>query len=284
MLELQQYLFQASIGPVQSFIASARRTRDLWFGSWLLSELSRAAAQAVVDNQGDLIFPSNLQAENVANKIVATISREPRQVGDAVKAAVKARLDAIWQRARHEIRGELLDAQAVEGQIAALVECVWAAVPLGSDYADSRRRLEALLAARKATRDFGPATWGREVPKSSISGQLESVIPEDRYPRHQDTDKQKAAKITALWQNYGAGQAERLSAVDLLKRHGKKDDQDRFLSTSHVAALPFLVGLREHAGDRALQQTWQRYIAELKAQGLEIEYLDNSQQPLIGNC
>ena len=30
-----------SIGPVQDFIATARKSRDLYFGSWLLSELSR---------------------------------------------------------------------------------------------------------------------------------------------------------------------------------------------------------------------------------------------------
>jgi CRISPR-associated protein Cmr2 len=34
------YLMIIGIGPVQEFIASARRSRDLWFGSWLLSELS----------------------------------------------------------------------------------------------------------------------------------------------------------------------------------------------------------------------------------------------------
>ncbi|HTQ79571.1 MAG TPA: type III-B CRISPR-associated protein Cas10/Cmr2, partial [Thermoanaerobaculia bacterium] len=35
-----------TLGPVQDFIAAARRCRDLWFGSWLLSELSKATAQA----------------------------------------------------------------------------------------------------------------------------------------------------------------------------------------------------------------------------------------------
>ena len=36
------YLVNIAIGPVQEFIASARRSRDMWFGSWLLSELSKA--------------------------------------------------------------------------------------------------------------------------------------------------------------------------------------------------------------------------------------------------
>ena len=41
----QKYLISIAIGPVQDFIASARRSRDLWFGSWLLSELSKTAAR-----------------------------------------------------------------------------------------------------------------------------------------------------------------------------------------------------------------------------------------------
>ena len=39
-------LLAISIGPVQDFISAARKTRDLWFGSHLLSEISKAAARA----------------------------------------------------------------------------------------------------------------------------------------------------------------------------------------------------------------------------------------------
>jgi CRISPR-associated protein Cmr2 len=55
------HLMIISLGPVQEFIASARRSRDLWFGSWLLSELSKAAAcKVVLEHDGDieaLVFP-----------------------------------------------------------------------------------------------------------------------------------------------------------------------------------------------------------------------------------
>lgn len=30
------YVFTMALGPVQDFIAAARRTRDFWFGSWML--------------------------------------------------------------------------------------------------------------------------------------------------------------------------------------------------------------------------------------------------------
>jgi len=36
-----KYLFFASMGPVQSFIAAARKVRDLYAGSWILSEVAK---------------------------------------------------------------------------------------------------------------------------------------------------------------------------------------------------------------------------------------------------
>lgn len=41
---MSDYIVIISIGPVQSMIASARKSRDLWSGSWLLSELAKACA------------------------------------------------------------------------------------------------------------------------------------------------------------------------------------------------------------------------------------------------
>lgn len=56
------YLLRIHIVPVQEFITAARRSRDLWFGSWLLSELSKAAAAGIVDTQPAgldcLVFPA----------------------------------------------------------------------------------------------------------------------------------------------------------------------------------------------------------------------------------
>ncbi len=49
---MTSHLIEIHIGPVQDFIAAARRSRDLWFGSWLLSELSKAVAKAIADEAG----------------------------------------------------------------------------------------------------------------------------------------------------------------------------------------------------------------------------------------
>ena len=99
------HLLAISVGPVQEFIAAARRTRDLWFGSYLLSEISKAVARAVRDAGGELIFPhpnSDLTPEsesNVANVILAEI---PVDKGEPGELATKAKAAAIacWRRLR----------------------------------------------------------------------------------------------------------------------------------------------------------------------------------------
>jgi len=49
-----------SIGPVQEFIAAARRTQDLWMGSWILSYLSWKAMESLAEEFGPdvIVFPS----------------------------------------------------------------------------------------------------------------------------------------------------------------------------------------------------------------------------------
>src|SRR5690554_6335355 len=99
-------LLLVTIGPVQDFIGEARRTRDLRYGSHHLSELSRAAARALV-NDADLIFPpferddpglepclsmrrsDGKAPANVANKLLAEVPSGvgPHRLARAVREA-----------------------------------------------------------------------------------------------------------------------------------------------------------------------------------------------------
>lgn len=89
------HLLAISVGFVQEFIAAARRTRDLWFGSYLLSEISKSVAKCVRDQGGKLIFPhpaSDLQPGsrlNVANVILSELDAGNRKMvaANAKKAA-----------------------------------------------------------------------------------------------------------------------------------------------------------------------------------------------------
>ncbi|WP_083234961.1 type III-B CRISPR-associated protein Cas10/Cmr2 [Candidatus Marithrix sp. Canyon 246] len=45
------------LGPVQGFVAQARRTRDFWAGSFLLPWLAGIAMNSVKNQNGEIIFP-----------------------------------------------------------------------------------------------------------------------------------------------------------------------------------------------------------------------------------
>lgn len=54
---MENRYFHYSIGPVQSFVSQARRTRDFWGGSFLLSWLSAVSMRAVIAADGEIVFP-----------------------------------------------------------------------------------------------------------------------------------------------------------------------------------------------------------------------------------
>lgn len=266
------YLFQVGLGPVQSFIASARRSRDLAFGSSLLSELSKAAALQIVKLNGleSLIFPAPESEEvlyagtplNVANKIVALIHHSPDDLGRLVNDAIQQRLHGIRDAAYEKI--SLTDQRFAYTQIEDLVEFTWVAYPYEEGkYVEVRQQVEALMAARKNTRDFAHVTWGSNRPKSSIDGQLESVIPEEEYPNRKSSEKERFEKIDRLYKNYKAGPAERLSGVDLLKRNGATTWGTNFPSTSHIATLPFLQRLLLISDQKQARGKWHAYIEKV---------------------
>lgn len=66
-----------SLGPVQGFVAQARRTRDFWTGSFLLSWLTGQAINEVLNAGGEAIFP-NLENDDLMTAI--KLDRQPREI------------------------------------------------------------------------------------------------------------------------------------------------------------------------------------------------------------
>ena len=99
---MNRYILIQSIGPVQGFIAAARRNRDLWCGSWLLSEIAKAAALHLLRNKAELIFPAETDEKkltdknfSVGNKIQACVTAAD---SDAVRQLAAATAEAARQR------------------------------------------------------------------------------------------------------------------------------------------------------------------------------------------
>jgi CRISPR-associated protein Cmr2 len=252
---MSSHLLALSVGPVQEFIAAARRTRDLWFGSHLLSEISKAVARSVRMDGGELIFPSpngddELEPDtvlNVANIIVARLEGgDPRAVAQNAKCAAQAR----WRKFADDVFNDPNVRQAIRAniwneQVDDVVEYYAAWVPLEEkDYKNARERVMRLLVARKNCRDFRPAIGHAGVPKSSLDGLRESVLTEDRGRWGEQT--KRALRVR---------DGEQLDVVGVVKRAAA--GHRPYPSVSRIAADPWLRGL-ELADRQALGSACER--------------------------
>lgn len=71
---MNNVILNFSLGPVQGFIAQARKTRDFWTGSFLLSYLAGEAMAVILDSKGHLILPSVAKnKEDISDPILQAV-------------------------------------------------------------------------------------------------------------------------------------------------------------------------------------------------------------------
>ena len=183
-----KYLLQISIGPIQDFISAARRTRDLWFGSTMLSEIAKSVALSVKNSGGQLIFPAPKEDEDlqensnlsVANIILAefenTNGENLKIVSDKALSAAKERLNSYAVKVWNKMQNWIVKSRW-ESQLDDIIEFYSAWVPIvDENYFEARKNVVKLLAARKNIRDFQANKCNEIVPKSSLDGLRESVL------------------------------------------------------------------------------------------------------------
>lgn len=159
------HLFLFQIGPVQTFIAQARRTQDLFIGSHLLSELASAGVLAISEHPSfKPIFPlvENGQVKGGApHRFAFLCDDEPTQVAGKVHDAIERR----WQEGFVQPVGQLVwdavgDGEWVtiferQGQASSWLEFYWVAVPYDDEkHGDSFKNASAAMAQRKYARTF----------------------------------------------------------------------------------------------------------------------------------
>jgi len=254
-------LLLISVGPVQEFIASARKLRDLWIGSHLLSELSKTVARTLAGHGAELIFPaptdnSDLEKKSslvVANKILARVSdaAEAERLQNLARQSWRAHLDCLGVETIAEIekRFHKLDinktrfkAQVIDyGDFFA----VWTEIEAPGKYRAARARVEQLLAARKNLREFMAPMWdGSGVPKNSLDGFRECVTPEN------------APDIRGLLKKN-----EKLDAMGCIKRFSdltNPAETKHFADLADVALVPWLMGLENKPEARELISAFQQ--------------------------
>ncbi|TWI62864.1 CRISPR-associated protein Cmr2 [Desulfobotulus alkaliphilus] len=246
---MKESLLVIAIGPVQEFIATARKLRDLWIGSMLLSELSKTIARSLHEDGAKLIFPSLAPGQeavdlaalsdlNVANKILVKVSspEEAKRIQQRAKEKWQAHLDEIGEKTLEKMDSlpfVRLDRERFQKQMKDYGEfyAAWVEIEAAGGYASARDRVEGLLASRKNVRPFGPPMWeGSGVPKNSLDGMRETVLGE------------KLKEIKGLLKKN-----ERLDAMGCIKRFYplaiKKQVNEHFDDLSDIALIPWLEGI-----------------------------------------
>lgn len=169
MIKDTQY-FHFTIGPVQGFVSQARRTRDFWAGSFILSWLSAVAIQSVLKQKGEVKFPapdseymSWLEGNKTVNKplqgsipnrfktLVASIDPatfDPEQVTAAVQEAWKALADCVWEHDLGDLSPSSDTAEIWDRQVSNFWDMSWV---ISDDEKDS-----AVLDKRKNWRSYTP--------------------------------------------------------------------------------------------------------------------------------
>jgi len=232
-----------AIGPVQDFIAAARKTRDLKNGSELLSETAKAIAKFLQDKGVRLVFPGSAEA-GAPNRIVCMCESDPGALAEEARQAaqqhLRERAEAALEYARQKGLYDVVDGPRLLEQVADFLAfyCAWAPMGQGQDYAQARAGADAALAARKGLRDFTQPPWARGLPKSSLDGGRETII------RPEATDE----KLLRL----GIRRAEQLDGVSFVKRVLDMGEA-RFPSVVRIAADPFWRSLSEEQRDRVCQ-------------------------------
>lgn len=283
-----------TVGPVQSLIAQARRTQDLWVGSQLLQQLIRAGIETAQKEGADIIAPdvnALAQGGSVPNRFIfrcADSATAQKVIGDTRKAVLDA-WNTYAERTRTYFKMPLRDGglgmeineKIWQRQIApqywlefyAATHSVEDDTHFGQDVFGA---LMQNIAAQKLVRAMPQHPDGEPGYKCSVTGEHEAL-------HDQESGEIALPTLRAYWNTVREKQRnsalmskdERLSAFSIVKRFGHEANPDlhieRFPSTSSIASANTRYKLiqnwgtvRDHVGRylTALDALYRKYKTE----------------------
>ncbi len=181
------HILHFSLGPVQGFIGTARRTRDLWAGSFLLSWLSAVAMVAVRERGGKIVFPgadddplvSRLEKRSkeeprigtIPNRFKAEVPRDfdPALCRTAVNDAWKKLAAAVWDAFPSKVASRGEDTREIwDRQVERFWEISWVKGERGGNDG-------AWLDARKTWRSHQPQSENKGGDHCTLMGDWQEI-------------------------------------------------------------------------------------------------------------
>ncbi len=237
---MSNYLFLFTIGPVQSFIAQARKTQDLYAGSKLLSDLIGEAIKHLPDGS-DVIFPDKASINN-PNRFIAKISSDDiKSVRDELPKKIQNTFKDIAKGSYSKVFGNTEISPKYEKQIDTFLQIYWTAKTL-DNYQNDYLELERHLGSVKNFRAFKQLDEeaGR---KCSLCGERSVQV----FKKNSDSESQgKYPKEAKEIQNFSYlfNPGEGLCAVCFTKRFYQYK-KNTFDSTADVAVANIISHLQK---------------------------------------
>ncbi len=236
---MSQFLFLFTIGPVQSYISQARKTQDLYAGSFLLSHLSDAAIDELsrLVDSCDIIFPDK-EIDSKPNRFIAKIECEdPEKIGSELCNFVQNEYRRICEDIVVKLNLNVPD--GFGQQIDNLLDLHWIALDFEEgNYASKFSELESYLGAVKNIRRFHQ--FQESGRKCSLCGERNVLFYGGAKKRTHVQDAERITHVSNKFINDGEG----LCAVCLSKRfaskHFKKKYQSDYPSTAEIALMNVL--------------------------------------------
>lgn len=154
---MKKYVFLFSISPVQAYIEQARKTQDLYAGSYMLSHLCHTAMKKSGLEPKDIIFPFIEQDDDnysLPNRFLAIVEKEEAELqgfGERVEKAVKAEFEHIAEIVISEIK---TPSESELEQVRNFLTVNWLFLPLNGDYEAVYEEIERFFGAIKRVRIF----------------------------------------------------------------------------------------------------------------------------------
>jgi len=192
MSEKKDYIFIFTITPVQSFISQARKTRDLFAGSQILSELTKEAIKLAKNKSAEIIMPTgNLEkAHSISNKFVAIFKDIEEEDLESIGRDIEFRTLFYWKK---EIANETLknaknkfDGKSknysdfsfkFNDHITKYFNIYWLFYPIeNNSYENAYKEAEKYLGAIKNIRCFEQFNTEENNRKCSICGERDAIV------------------------------------------------------------------------------------------------------------
>jgi len=220
MSDKKDYLFTLTITPVQSFISQARKTKDLFAGSAILSNLMKEVlgSKDLSSHNVEFIFP---YIPN--NKIDEVKTSFPNKMVIKIKNITEEQIRAIGKNLEQGVNNQFINTifkntKQCDSNFQNFFQVFWVAVELKNDYKVAYKKLEQNLGAVKNLRNFKQETQLKGFQKCSICGER---------------------NIADIKEN-----EDKLCLICYTKRSCNKDeDKSLFPSTAKIALLDWLKGV-----------------------------------------